>query len=131
MNRQNRIQTSYIRLWAAIEAAILAVFIIVSLFIILVRSPDVPDGDAPELNEFVPDERCRPGFYKDGISYVGVDVRVQSGGDVWVGELIVIPLEGMQFSMDNASFTHGCVVTPQYATGDPPQGYPLARSQLD
>jgi hypothetical protein len=92
---------------------------------------DVPDGEAPELNEFVPDERAKMGFYKDGIPFVRVDVRVQSWGDVWVGELIVIPQEGMQFCIHNAAMTDACVVTPQYASGDPPQDHPLAPSQMD
>jgi hypothetical protein len=92
---------------------------------------DVPDGEAPELNEFVPDERAGTGFYKEGIAYVGIDLPLQAWGDVWVGELTLIPQEGMEFAGHNALLTDACLVIPQYASGDPPQDYPFAQSQMD
>ena len=89
---------------------------------------DVPDGPAPELNQFVPDERASTGFYKDGVGYVKVELRLRPWGNVWAGKFMVIPKIGMQFSARNAQGTDGCTVEPERATGTPPSDYPVARA---
>jgi hypothetical protein len=73
---------------------------------------DVPDGEAPELNDFVPDERARTGFYQDGVAYVALDLWLRPWGDVWAAEFMVVPQPGMEFSARNATGTDGCTFAP-------------------
>ena len=73
---------------------------------------DVPDREAPELNQFVPGERARTGFYQDGVAYVPVDLWLRPWGDVWADEFMVVPQPGMEFSARNAAGTDGCVIAP-------------------
>ena len=73
---------------------------------------DVPDGEAPELFQFVPDGRARAGFYKEGVAYVAVDLRLRPWGDVWAAEFNVVPQAGMGFSARNALDTDGCRIAP-------------------
>jgi hypothetical protein len=73
---------------------------------------DVLDGPAPDLNQFVPDERAKTGLYQDGVAYVGLPLQLRPWGDVWAAKFMVMPRSGMEFSALNFLFTDGCVIAP-------------------
>jgi hypothetical protein len=88
----------------------------------------VPDRDAPEFLNFIIAAPTLEAFYKDGVAYAGIDLPLIHQGELWVGQLSLVPIQGMALSARNAADTDGFVVDPPIVSGTPPPDYPVADS---